>query len=173
MIADFQIFGKTKLLGLVLLRLTNVDIQSRIVGFRSGPIRLIRQVVYWVRLPFGISSPKVTSDELFYRNFGAMPLAVKLPWMSHLLFNKTSFPLTGELNNANHYSLLWPGATTGRSRIGELAAPRGDSTIPADWFAMEAEDGLLVQTFASTPDLALIERHCTTKQMIVSLLRLV
>src|ERR1700730_5813860 len=159
MIADFQILGKTKLFGLVLLRLTNVDIQSRLVGFRAGPIRLIRQVVYWVRLPFGISSPKVTSDELFYRNFGVMPLAVKLPWVPHLLFNKTSFRLAVELNNAKRYSLLWPGANTNQSRISELAAPRGDSTIPVDWIAIEAEDGLLVQTFAPTPDLALIERQ--------------
>jgi hypothetical protein len=159
MIADLQILGKTKLFGLVLLRLTNVDIQSRLVGFRAGPIRLIRQVVYWVRLPFGISSPKVTSDELFYRNFGVMPLSVKLPWVPHLLFNKTSFRLAVELNNAKRYSLLWPGANTNQSRISELAAPRGDSTIPVDWIAIEAEDGLLVQTFAPTPDLALIERQ--------------
>jgi hypothetical protein len=159
MIADFQILGKTKLFGLALLRLTNLDIQSRIVGFRAGPIRLIRQVVYWVRLPFGINSPNVTSDELFYRNFGVMPLAVKLPWVPHLLFNNTSFLLAVELNNANRYSLLWPGGNTGITGISALAAPRGDSTIPADWIAIEAEDGLLVQTFAPTPDLALIERQ--------------
>jgi hypothetical protein len=159
MITAFQILGKTKLFGLVLLRLTNIDIQSRVVGFRAGPVRLIRQVLYWVKLPFGIGSPKVTSDELFYRNFGVMPLAVKLPWVPHLLFNKTSFRLAVELNNANRYSLLWPGANNGRSRISELAASGGDSTIPADWIAIEAEDGLLVQTFAPTPDLALIERQ--------------
>jgi hypothetical protein len=47
MIADFQILGETKLFGLVLLRLTNVDIQSRVIAFRAVPIRLIRQVAYW------------------------------------------------------------------------------------------------------------------------------
>ena len=159
MIADFQILGNTKLFGLVLLRLTNVDVQSRIVGFRAGPIRLIRQVVYWVRLPFGISSPKVISDELFYRNLGMMPLSVKLPWVPRLLFNKTSFRLTVKLNNANHYSLLWSGANTGQSRMSELAVPREDSTIPGDWIAIETKDGLFVQTFAPTPDLTLIERQ--------------
>jgi hypothetical protein len=156
MIADFQILGKTKLFGLVPLRLTNVDIQSRVVGIRAGPIRLIRQVAYWVRLPFGISSPKVTSEELFYRNMGVMPLAVKLPWVPHLLFNKTSFRLAIELNNAICYSLRWLGTSTGRNRISELSTARGNSTIPADWIGIEAEDGLLVQAFAPRPDLALI-----------------
>lgn len=159
MIADFQILGKTKLFGLVPLRLTNVDIQSRVVGIRAGPIRLIRRVVYWVRLPFGISSPKVTSEELFYRNMGMMPLAVKLPWVPHLLFNKTSFRLVIALNDAISCSLRGPDTSSGQRRICERSTIDGNLRMPADWIGIETEDGLLVQAFAPTPDLALIEHQ--------------
>jgi len=73
--------GEVRFLGgLVQLHRTDADIHMEILGYRSGPVRVIRRGRYWVPLPLGFRTTGRV-DLLFYRDFieGTTLLKVKIP----------------------------------------------------------------------------------------------
>jgi hypothetical protein len=79
-VAGVHAVGDVRFLGgLVQLHRTDADIQTELLGYRSGPVRVIRRGRYWVPLPLGFrTSGRV--DLLFYRDFieGTTLLKVKI-----------------------------------------------------------------------------------------------
>jgi len=79
-VAGVRTVGDVRFLGGVLhLHRTDADIKVEPLGYRSGPVRVIRRGRYWVPLPLGFrTSGRV--DLLFYRDFmeGISFLKVKL-----------------------------------------------------------------------------------------------
>jgi hypothetical protein len=78
--------GEVRFLGgLFTLRRTEADIQQEILGYRDGPVRVIRRARYWIPLPFGFrTSGRV--DLLFYRDFAEGTAFVKLKIPPRLVF---------------------------------------------------------------------------------------
>lgn len=80
-VAGVHAAGEVRFLGgLLTLHKADADIQMELLGYRSGPVRVIRRGRYWVPLPLGFrTSGKV--DLIFYRDFveGTSLLKVKIP----------------------------------------------------------------------------------------------
>ncbi len=80
-VAGVHASGEVRFLGgLLKLRRTDADIQTELLGYRGGPVRVIRRGRYWIPLPFGFhTSGRV--DLIFYRDFveGTALLKVTIP----------------------------------------------------------------------------------------------
>jgi hypothetical protein len=80
-VAGVHASGEVRFLGgLLKLRRTDADIQMKLLGYRSGPVRVIRRGLYKVPLPLGFhTSGRV--DLIFYRDFveGTSLLKVTIP----------------------------------------------------------------------------------------------
>jgi hypothetical protein len=71
--------------GLFTLRRTEADIRQEILGYRDGPVRVIRRARYSIPLPFGFrTSGRV--DLLFYRDFAEGTALVKMKIPPRLIF---------------------------------------------------------------------------------------
>ena len=80
-VAGVHAAGEVRFLGgLVQLHRSDADIQMEILGYRSGPVRVIRRGRYWIPLPLGFRTTGRV-DLLFYRDFieGTTLLKVKIP----------------------------------------------------------------------------------------------
>jgi len=80
-VAGVHASGEVRFLGgLLSLHRTDADIQTELLGYRGGPVRVIRRGRYWIPLPFGFhTSGRV--DLIFYRDFveGTALLKVTIP----------------------------------------------------------------------------------------------
>ncbi len=80
-VAGVHASGEVRFLGgLLQLHRTDADIQMELLGYRNGPVRVIRRGRYWVSLPLGFhTSGRV--DLIFYRDFveGTSLLKITIP----------------------------------------------------------------------------------------------
>src|SRR5262245_14964584 len=85
-IAGVHAIGEVRFLGgLLTLHRTDADIQTEILGYRDGPVRVIRRARYWIPLPFGFRTSGQV-DLLFYRDFAEGTALVKLKIPPRVIF---------------------------------------------------------------------------------------
>ena len=80
-IAGIRIAGEIRFLdGLLRVRRTDQDLQSRLYGYRQGPVRIIRRAQYWFPLPFGLRATG-RIDLIFYPDCveGTALVKLKIP----------------------------------------------------------------------------------------------
>jgi hypothetical protein len=116
LIENSQLQVTARILRLFKLRLGVKGMTSRVVGWHQGPIRLIRRVSHSVKLIFGIKTPPVLSEEIFYRDRAKDSLVARVPWMPRLFFAHVRLRAWFDFNRPDGLSLSWPGD--------EVATPR-------------------------------------------------
>ncbi len=80
-ITGSRIAGEIRFLsGLLRVRRTDQDLQSRLYGYRQGPVRIIRTARYWFPLPFGLRATG-RIDLIFYPDCveGTALVKLKIP----------------------------------------------------------------------------------------------
>jgi len=68
------------------LRLNANGVSNRTLAWHRGPVRLIRRVSHSVKLVFGIESPRVLSEESFYREYAEDSFVARVLWLPRLFF---------------------------------------------------------------------------------------
>ncbi len=73
---------------IIKLRLSEEKMGAEVVGFRCGPIRLVRRVKYWADLGLGLRSPSFLADIIYYDFFMNAPVTTRIPVRLDLFFTK-------------------------------------------------------------------------------------
>jgi hypothetical protein len=156
LISGFELRGTVTILNLLRFHLTEHDVDSRLLAYRVGPVRVIRRVGHRIRVFIGIHSPEVSTVEFFYRDFAQAPFTMRLPLRK--LFRDIEGRIAMDFVHLRGYSLLASGLEK-PVQIGDgTTAAVGDNT-PADWLALHGDGRLMLQTFASSRELSLIKRR--------------
>jgi len=109
-------FSAKALFGLFPIEITENDIVSRVVGFKDGPIRVLKRVTNAPRLPLGMKGPASETDCFFYRNSYQTQVAVDFPVGGKAILSDAKFriyidlphfpePLNLEMPNAEHFTI--------------------------------------------------------------------
>lgn len=109
-------FSAKALFGLFPLEITEDDIVSRVVGFKDGPIRILKRVANAPRLPLGMKGPASETDCFFYRNSYETQVAVDFPVGGKAVLSDAKFriyidlpnfdqPLNLEMPNAERFTI--------------------------------------------------------------------
>jgi hypothetical protein len=159
LISGFELRGKVTVLSLLQFHLSEADIDSRLLAYRTGPVRVIRRLGHRIRVFLGLHSPEVSTVEFFYRDFAQAPFTMRFPLRK--LFRDVQGRIAMDFVDLSGYSLLASGL---RSPVefadGAAAQFAGfDAAPPAQWLALRGGGRLMLQTFAPSPELDLIQRR--------------
>lgn len=155
MIDKFKVRVSARILKIFPFHMTENDVHNHLLAWKAGPIRIIRRLSHSVRLILGIHSPRVTSVDLFYRNFGENPFKVNFPWVPRLIFGDIHVRLFIAFRNLKGYKLTWSGMKGPPVVIGEPETEQRlvDHPPTVKWIAITGGGRVMVQTFAPTPTL--------------------
>ncbi len=156
LISGFELRGTVTVLNLLRFHLAEHDVDSRLLAYRIGPVRVIRRVGHRIRVFVGIHSPEVSTVEFFYRDFAQAPFTMRLPLRK--LFRDIQGRIAMDFVDLRGYSLLASGLENPVG-IGDGTAAAVDDNTPADWLALRGDGRLMLQTFAPSPELDLIKRN--------------
>ena len=136
-IAGVRIAGEIRFLGgLLRIRRTDQDLQSRLYGYRQGPVRIIRRARYWFPLPFGLRATG-RIDLIFYPDCveGTALVKLKIPPRYVLADGELSTYL--DFLNFSGARVLLAGNSTREPANGLMTQARKASTQqPTRWAAL-------------------------------------
>ncbi len=156
LIRGFELRGTVTVLSMLQFHLSERDIDSRLLAYRAGPVRVIRRVGHRIRVFLGIHSPEVSTVEFFYRDFAQAPFTMRLPLRK--LFRDIRGRIAMDFVDLRGYMLLASGLETPLRIDAGTAGAVGNATA-GDWIGLLGGDRLMLQTFAASPELGLIQRH--------------
>jgi hypothetical protein len=155
LISGFELRGKVTVLNMLQFHLAESDIDSRLLAYSVGPVRVIRRLGHRFRVFLGIHSPEVSTMEFFYRDFAQAPFTMRLPL--HKLFRDIQGRIAMDFLDLRGYSLLASGLDDPIEISAHTAALVGNAT-PTQWLALRGDGRLMLQTFAPDAELSLIDR---------------
>ncbi len=160
LISGFELRGKVTVLSWLQFHLTETDIDSRLLAYRAGPVRVIRRLGHRIRVFLGIHSPEVSTVEFFYRDFAQAPFTMRFPLRK--LFRDIQGRIAMDFVDLRGYSLLVSGLAAplelGDGSVARAMAKPGEAPA-ADWLALRGDRRLMLQTFAQAAGLGLIRRR--------------
>ena len=155
-LGDLNLRIRGRLLHIFPFQLSQRDLNSRILTWRTGPVRTVVWLRQSINLGFGIGSPAITWELLFYRDFIESPLLVKIPWVPRVIFDDIQIhadfalfdtPSVGPSKSLD--SLVSIGA------VEEEKSGQGDpSGRKVSWIALRAGGRTLLQTFVPSSGLS-------------------
>lgn len=172
-----QVQAAARVLMLFKLRLNADGMTNRVSAWHGGPIRLIRRVTHSLKLTFGIKSPPVLSEEVFYRDRAEDSFAARVPWVPRLFFTDVRVRAWFDFVGLDGFALSWSGSTwhvlapgakdaAPAAKDAALAANGsalttmiGDDPPEARWLALKGRGRIVMQTFTPSPDFAALRRR--------------
>ncbi len=84
---------------LLKVKVNEEKMSAKVVGYRDGPIRLVRRLNYWADLGLGIRSPKFEADIIYYDTFMNAPVTTHIPVSLDLFFSAASGEIGTDYNH--------------------------------------------------------------------------
>jgi hypothetical protein len=162
LIEGSQVQVTARVLMLFKLRLSANGVINRVLAWRGGPIRLIRRVSHSVKLTFGIKSPPVLSEEIFYRDRAEDSFAARVLWLPRLFFNEVRVCTWLDFVGLDGFALSWTGMEWQSLEPGTKSAVAVEvSRDPPDvkWLALKGSGKVVMQTFTPSPDFSTLRRR--------------
>ncbi len=145
------------------LRLNANGVANRVLAWHGGPIRLIRRVSHSVKLIFGIKSPRVLSEEIFYREYAEDSFVARVLWVPRLFFGDVRVRTWLDFIGLDGFTLSWSGMERQpfEPGAGSAAAAAEIRRDPPEvkWLALKGGGKIVMQTFTPSPDLATLRRQ--------------
>lgn len=88
----------TMFFSIIRIDICEENMGAKVVGYRSGPIRVVRRVSYWADLGLGLRSPSFLADIIYYDSFMNAPITTKIPVHLDLFFSKAYGELGTDYN---------------------------------------------------------------------------
>jgi len=130
----FKIRARASLLwGLLRFSRDEGDLTTEVVGWKRGPVRVIRNQEQRVRLGWGIRSPRFSSYAFFYADFAELPVSLRLNHPPAALFSDVRIDVLLDFLDLSGWELLMPGRKPKPVGHGADDSPTGTAT---DWFAL-------------------------------------
>jgi hypothetical protein len=152
----------TLVIHLIRFSFSEDDIHSKVLAWKTGPIRVIRRLSHSVNLVLGMHSPVFERNDFFYRDHLENPFKMHLSWAPRIFFGDIRVRIDLDFNDLRGYELLWSGMAMPPLKIGnpemERRIPPPGSTL-ISWIAIRGARRTAVQTLAPTPDLPLLRRQ--------------
>jgi hypothetical protein len=154
-----------RFLGLIPLWRDEDDLATEFVAWRAGPIRVVRRQRQWVRLGWGLRTPIFRNDAFVYRDFSELPVRLRLNFPPTYFFRGIRIDGILDFRALPGWRLLAEGMSA-PAAIGSLdrESRRRLNRLAGDWFALAADDGLLVQTLTLSPSLASVTRSLVYRE---------
>ncbi len=160
-----KVRAAARFLGVIPLWRDEDDLVTEIVGWRVGPIRVVRRQRQWVRLGWGLRTPIFRTDTVFYRDCADLPVHLRLNFPPTYFFGGIEIQGVLDFHDLRGWGVLAPGMVTPLP-IGAMGAAEREALNerPGDWFALIGPDVTLVQVLTTGPTLASLRRRLVYRE---------
>jgi hypothetical protein len=154
-----KVRASARFLGIIPLWRDEGDLRTELVGWKAGPIRVVRRQRQWVVLGWGLRTPIFRTDTLFYRDYAYLPVHLRLNFPPSYFFRGIQVLGVLDFRDLRGWRLLAEGMSEGAT-IGNLDPPekRDLNRLPGDWFALLGPNVTLVQMLTTSRSLSSVER---------------
>jgi hypothetical protein len=163
LIESTQVQVAARVLKLFKLRLNASGVANGVTAWHGGPVRVIRRVSHSMKLLFGIESPHVFSDEIFYRGYAEASFLARVPWLPRLFFDGVQVRTWLDFVGVEDFALGWRTnewhALAPESKRAALTAELRDDEPEVRWLALRGGGRIIMQTFMPSPDFATLRRR--------------
>ncbi|MCX8073193.1 MAG: hypothetical protein N3C12_12195 [Candidatus Binatia bacterium] len=147
------------LLGLVRVERDESHLQSRVVGWRVGPLRAIRAQEQWVFLGWGLRTPIMRAYAVFYPDHVEVPVAFRLRFPATYFFSDIRIRAYADFRDLHGWVLLLPEDPAEYPIDGTMSAEeRGLRERNPEWFALRGATVTLVQVLTLSDSLRSVKR---------------
>ena len=146
--------------GLIRISRSEEDLTTQFVGWKRGPIRVIRRQRQRVRIGWGIRSPTFGSSTYFYRDYAELPVSLTLNVPPRYFFGDIDVRAILDFRDLRGWSLLTANLTEPLPLDGRMTAQKEAlNKLPAPWFALLSPKVVLVQTMEVSPSLSSLRQR--------------
>jgi hypothetical protein len=152
-------------LGLVPLGRDEDDIRTQFVAWHAGPIRIVRRQRQWVRLGWGLRTPIFRTDTYFYRDFGVLPVHLRLNFPPTFFFRGIEVRAVLDFLDLAGWEVIAPGL--GESFTVGTAPKRAHekmNRLRGDWFALRGPAVTFVEILTVGPTLSSLRRELVYRE---------
>jgi hypothetical protein len=164
LIDRFKVRTTARILGLFSYHMNENDVRNTLLGWKVGPIRMIRRERHSVNIFLGVHSPGVHSQVFMYRNFIENPTKVNFPWIPRMIFTWLHVRVNVDYIDLHNFELTWQGMkgppiAVGSHSAAEEALENEAFGPETNWLALRGDGRLMVQTLKPSPDLKIVHRY--------------
>lgn len=133
-------------LGLIPVTRNEGDLEAALVGWHTGPVRIVRRQRQRIRVGWGIKSPRFSIDTYFYRSSAAIPVAFHLNFPPTYFFSNIRVESILDFRDLRGWRIRTP-AQPDAADVTGLSPERLRvlNESPAEWFTLIGPQFQLVQ----------------------------
>lgn len=131
--------------GWIAIERNEEDVQARLLGWRAGPLRVIRVQEQWVQVGWGLRTPRFRSVAFFYPYLVDLPLGMRLRFPATFFFHDIRIQVYADFSDLRGWQVYLPEGdrVVVDGRMDE--ADKGLNGREATWFALRGGEHMLVQ----------------------------
>ncbi len=150
----------TALFGLLRFLRTEDDLQTEFLGWRRGPLRLIRAQRQRVRLGWGVRSPAFVSYTYFYGDHAEMPVGFRLNFPPTYFFGDVRVKAILDFRDLRGWEIWTPGVPAPLRITGEMSADKQSlGNSDNHWVILRGPESELALRFDVSPSLVVARRR--------------
>jgi hypothetical protein len=155
-----KVRASARFLGLIPVQRHEGDLEAAEVGWRVGPVRVLRRQRQRIRVGWGIKSPRFVTDTYFYRTFAQMPVVFRLNFPPTYFFGDIAVETVLDFRDLRGWRVQAP-TWTSPLEIGSWSGSvlQAMNTEAAEWFALIGPQVQLVQVLEVSPSLARLDKR--------------
>jgi hypothetical protein len=155
-----KVRASARFLGFIPVQRNEGDLEAAEIGWRVGPVRVIRRQRQRIRVGWGIKSPRFIIDTYFHRSSATMPVVFRLNFPPTYFFGDIAVETVLDFRDLRGWLVQAP-AVQPPVEIGSLSgeAVRALNAEAADWFALIGPRAQLVQFLAVSASLAPLDKR--------------
>jgi len=148
------------LLGLVTVRRDETHLRGEVLGWRLGPLRVIRSQRQWVALGWGLRTPVFESAAFFYPEHMEIPVALRLRFPATYFFSDIRIQAYVDFRDLRGWQVLVPPNPNAAVVDGHMTAPEvALNGADGNWFVLRGPQLWLLQFFDVSPSLQSVKRR--------------
>jgi hypothetical protein len=155
-----KVRASARFLGLIPVSRDESDLEAPEIGWRAGPVRIVRRQRQRIRVGWGIKSPRFIIDTYFSRQSATMPVAFHLNFPPTYFFSNISVETVLDFRGLPGWQVDAP-SLDGPKEIDALSPQdlRLLNQTPAEWFALVGPRVQLVQVLEVSASLTPLDRR--------------
>jgi hypothetical protein len=155
----FKVRLSTRVMHLVRVSLSEDDIQTEVLAWKAGPVRVVRSLIHSLKLAPHLYLTLGRND-FYYRDYSDDPVDMSLPWAARIFFGDTTARVDLDFNDLRGYELLWSQMAIPPVEIADVVAEdrlKRQPPGPISWIAIRGQGRSAIQALAPSPDLRLLK----------------
>ncbi len=148
------------LLGLFGFSRSEADLRTEVLGWKTGPLRIIRGQVQTVRIGWGIRSPAFVSYTYFYGDFAELPVTLRLNRPATFFLRDIRVSAVLDFRDLRGWNLVLPSRPGSIPIDGQMSeSKRRLAEVEDHWFALVGPRATIVFYLGVSSSLASVRQN--------------